>query len=207
MAAEIDFQELPLADGTVLEFGVLRPEGPGPFKTVLALPPGPQNRSMVQAILKPWADEFTANGWLVVSPVAPDGTMFFKGSEAHIPVLLDHVAAELPADDGKRWLFGISNGGVSAFRVATLYPERFRSMTVIPGVPRRIDQERLAQLAELKVNLVVGGDDTGWTTGSHETKKTLKTLGVDVLLKVYEGQGHSAFASVDWATLEGWLTR
>ncbi len=38
-------------------------------------------------------------------------------------------------EGGKGHLAGVSYGGLSAYRVITEYPDRFLSLTVLPGVP------------------------------------------------------------------------
>ena len=73
---------------------------------------------------------------MVVSPVAPNGELYFEGSERLIPGFLDYVGMWVTAEGGGIHLSGISSGGISAFRVATQHPDRFRSLTVFPGFPR-----------------------------------------------------------------------
>ena len=44
-----------------------------------------------------------------------------------------HTAATYPPEGGRFHVGGISNGGLSSFRVAVESPERFASLVVLPG--------------------------------------------------------------------------
>ncbi len=84
----ITYFEMTMADGTVLEYGVVLPNGfvdGETYPLLLAFPPGPQTRSMVVAGNGYWGAEAQARGWVVVSPVAPNETLFFQGSEQYLP--------------------------------------------------------------------------------------------------------------------------
>ena len=75
-------------DGTTLDYVTVVPAGfelgdtaPG----LLALPPGGQDLALTQSIVNGvYQTEALARGWVVVSPAAPNGELFFRGSEALI---------------------------------------------------------------------------------------------------------------------------
>jgi len=89
------------------------------YRTILAIPPGEQTKSLVDAYLN-WFDYFTKQDWVMACPVTPDGKSFFQGSERYLPYLMDHLQSELKIQDDKFYLLGVSNGGISAFRIAPL---------------------------------------------------------------------------------------
>ena len=126
-------------DGTQVPFTLVLPADfqPGDEHPILlALPPGSQGQEEVDAGLgRYWEAEALERGWVVVSPVAPGGQLFFEGSERYLPELLDSVATGVRPEGGYYHLAGISNGGLSAFKVANENPELFRSLLVLPGHP------------------------------------------------------------------------
>ena len=68
-------------DGTPLRYTIVLPTVFTPAKTypvLLAMPPGPQTEAMVEAGLNYWRLEAQKRGWIVISPIAPDGVLFFK---------------------------------------------------------------------------------------------------------------------------------
>lgn len=190
-----EYRTLTTRDGTRLRYALVLPEGFDPARTypvLLALPPGAQNEAMVESGLsRYWGRQAARRGWVVVSPVAPGGRLFFQGSEALVPELLDHLASEFHVEGGTFHLAGQSNGGLSAFRIALDDPSRFRDLVVLPGVPPGDeDFARLARLRGLRVALYVGGRDTGWRRASKRTQQRLRELGIPATLTVVAGEGH-----------------
>ncbi len=162
-----------------------------PTPAVLALPPGPQTEQMVDLAHRAYWDAAEQRGWIVVSPVAPDGRLFFDGAEVLIPTLLAEIRERFALEGDAFHLAGISNGGIAAFRVASQHPEQFCSLLAAPGLPGSDeDFEGLERLREIPVRMVVGADDARWVGRMRETETRLKELGAPVELTVLEGQGH-----------------
>ena len=176
------------------------------YRTILAIPPGAQDKSEVEPYM-PWIEHFTKRNWVMICPVAPDGKLFFQGSERFLPYLMDLMQSELKLEGGKFHLLGVSNGGISSFRVATLHPEQFHSLTVMPGWPKPADENRLDRIVHIPINFVVGGEDVRWLKKSQEFTDTLKKMGADVSLDVLPGEGHMAFRAVRFDKLEELLMR
>ena len=176
------------------------------YRVILAIPPGEQTKSVVD-VYQHWFDHFTKRGWIMVCPVTPDGKLFFQGSERYLPYLIDHLQSTLKIIGGKFYLLGVSNGGVSAFRVATLHPERFHSITVMPGWPKPADEKRLDKIVGIPINFAVGEQDDRWRKKSEEFAGTLKKLGGDVLLEIIPLEGHTASDNYSPEKLERLLLR
>jgi dipeptidyl aminopeptidase/acylaminoacyl peptidase len=189
--AQPQLRTLELPDGSALQYALWLPDdfdGAQSYPVLLALPPGPQTLDMVQAGFGYW-QAGPARGWVVVSPVAPGGRLFFQGSEVHIPALLDAVADEVEIDGIH--LSGISNGGRSAFRIARLDPDRYASLLALPGYPpEQADSDALELLTDLPVRMFVGENDTGWVERSQEAADRLLALGGNVALTVVPNEGH-----------------
>ncbi|MDP9463100.1 MAG: alpha/beta hydrolase-fold protein [Actinomycetota bacterium] len=184
------------ADGTVIDYVLLVPDGraPGqPGKVLLTFPPGGQDLELTQRIVEErWHDEALARGWVVVSPAAPSAGLFYSDESARlVPELLDVIATDFPPEGGKFDLAGVSNGGLSAFKAALSYPDRFRSLVVFPGYSQDGGNDpNLSKLADIGVSMFVGGEDAGWLDASQLTEQTLEQLGYTVELHVVAGEGH-----------------
>ncbi len=189
--AQPQLRTLELPDGGALQYALWLPDdfdGERRYPVLLALPPGPQTLAMVQAGFGYW-QAGPSRGWVVVSPVAPGGHLFFQGSEVHIPALLDAVADEVRIEGIH--LGGNSNGGRSAFRIARLDPGRYASLLALPGYPpERADSDALELLTGLPVRMFVGENDDGWVERSQEAADRLRELGGDVELTVVPNEGH-----------------
>jgi pimeloyl-ACP methyl ester carboxylesterase len=184
-----------MSDGTILTYALVLPPDFNPAKSypvLLALPPGAQTRSMVDAGLDLyWRDGAYRYGWIVVSPAAPNGTLFFRGSETLVPEFLDQIMAMYPPEGGQFHLAGISNGGLGAFRVAINNPDRFASLIGVPGFPpTNEDFAMLERLVNIPVALHVGETDTTWLAEMERTEAALAELGGMVSLTVAAGEGH-----------------
>jgi poly(3-hydroxybutyrate) depolymerase len=102
--------------------------------------------------------------------------------------LLDEVSKSVEFEGGKVHLAGVSNGGLSAYRVITEYPPGFLSLTVLPGIPP--DERAFDALGPLKgipVAAFVGAKDSESMRGSQDTKEKLDALGIANTLEVVPG--------------------
>lgn len=184
-----------VAGGTTVEFAVSVPESFDPQKAypiLLALPPGGQDKTLTgQVMSEVWVSEGRKRGWVVISPVAPGGVMFFEGAEELIPEFLRMVRVRYQPQGGRYMLAGISNGGISAFRIAGRNPELFYSLTVLPGFPiSRDDEAALGKLIAMPVTLFVGEQDNSWLKAARQTAATLTGLNGRVTLNVLSNESH-----------------
>jgi pimeloyl-ACP methyl ester carboxylesterase len=191
----LTYETLSLPGGETIEYALLLPANYNPqqdYPVLLALPPGGQNRQMVDAGLnRYWAEEAGRRGWIVVSPAAPGGQLFFQGAEKLIPEFLDDIAAQYHPQGGKFHAAGISNGGISAFRVALNEPQRVHSLLVLPSFPRgEADFQRLDELIDIPVAMFVGEHDTTWIPSMEAAAKALTDLGGMASLEIVPGEGH-----------------
>ena len=194
-AGMIAYHTLTMTDNTQVDFAVVLPENFDTTQTypiLLALSPGPQTKEMVQwGLDNYWAKEAIRRGWIVLSPVAPQGVLFFKGSEAYIPEFLTQTARLYRPEGGKYHVGGVSNGGISAFRVALNDVEQVHSITVLPGFPRSDgDKQRLETLTGIPVAMFVGEQDTSWVERMEATAQALDDQGEQVSLDIVAGEGH-----------------
>ncbi len=190
----ISYQTMTMADGTELTYAVALPNDFDQTQTypiLLALPPGPQTRDMVNwGLNNYWANQAREKGWIVLSPVAPNNKLFFQGSESLIPEFLDRTAKLYQPENGKYHLGGISNGGISSFRIAIGQPERFHSLIAAPGFPRSEDREKISVLKDIPVVMFVGEGDVSWVEQMEMAQFLLEQAGGQVSLDIVEDEGH-----------------
>jgi len=190
----VDVRTITMSDGTEITYTLILPNGfdaAQKYPVLLAMPSGGQGVELTVSLAEStYAPEALARGWVVLSPAAPDGTLFFQGSEQYIPEFLA-AHAWIQPEGGRYHLAGISNGGRSAFRVAALNPDSYASMVVFPGFPESDeDRDALPDLAGIPFAMFVGGEDPGWRERMVETRDTLESLGAEVTFDVREGEGH-----------------
>jgi pimeloyl-ACP methyl ester carboxylesterase len=146
---------------------------------------------MVDLSHRAYWDAAEQHGWIVISPVAPEGRLFFDGAEKLIPPLLEDLRERFAVEGDAFHIAGISNGGIAAFRVAENDPLLFCSILAAPGLPGNDDDfERLGALRHIPVHMVVGEGDASWVTRMRATEAELRALEVPVELVVLPDVGH-----------------
>lgn len=193
-------------DGVTIDYVTSVPDGftvGDAAPLLLAFPPGAQDLGLTRSLVSGTYDaEAQRLGWVVVSPAAPGGDLYFQGSESLIPGFLDWVETWVVPEGGAPHVVGISNGGISTFRYAAQNPERVRSMITFPGFPRSgSDKDALADLVDVPIRMYVGGDDTSWIGPAQEAADEFSGLGGDVELTIFEGEGHVMSSTRDGVLL------
>lgn len=189
-------------DGVSIDYVISTPPGftaGDEAPLLLAFPAGGQDLDLTRSLVEgTYAPEAQRLGWVVVSPAAPGGELFFQGSEQLVPGLLDWVETWVIPEGGAPHVAGISNGGISTFRYAAQNPDRVLSLSAFPGFPRsEDDQAALAQLVDVPIRLYVGGTDTNWISPAEQAANTFEALGGDVELTIFDGEGHIINATRD----------
>lgn len=162
------------------------------YPAILALPPGAQDESMVEAGLGLyWEQAARKRGWIVVSPINPDSARLFQAQSDPIAKLLDDINARFNIEGAKFHLTGVSNGGRAAFLAALDHPDRYASLTVLPGLlGTDATPQQVRALKDLPIAMFVGADDDEWTAEARRTVETLRKQGIEATLTIKEGQGH-----------------
>jgi poly(3-hydroxybutyrate) depolymerase len=193
LAAEI--KTLSLSDGTEIEYALVVP---GNFRkdraypAILAFPGGRQSiRGAGGTLDRFWEREAVKRGYIVISPAAAEGKPYFGEGALLIPEFLRHFLDAYRIAGGRFHIGGHSNGAVSAFRVASLYPEMFLAITVFAGFPEEAeDFDRLDKVKDMKVTMFVGDGDQYWKEGMIRVRERLRELGNDAYLEIVPRNGH-----------------
>lgn len=181
--------------GTSVHYKVILPANYDPAKTypgVLAFGGGRQTMDIVErSIQRNWKDEAERRGYIIVLPAAPGGDLFFEGGERIFPEFLDEILKEYHIAGGKFHIAGISNGGISAFHIASLYPRYFLSITAFPGLHPEPTDKNIQAISKLCIYMHVGEfDQLGWTEPITRQANAFKQMGLNVHSTVEKGQKH-----------------
>jgi poly(3-hydroxybutyrate) depolymerase len=190
------------AGGLGFQYRVVLPDGYDAAKTypaLLAFGGGPQTDRAVDGLLaNNLREQAEKRGWLVFAPIAPDGQLFFEEGARIFPQFLDQLLAAYHVEGGRFHVAGRSNGGLSAFHVASLYPRYFVSLTGFPGMLQFSSPAAIKAIAPLCIDMYVGGnDELGWTGPMTAQARELKAQGLKVRFFLEAGQRHGI------ATLSG----
>ena len=92
--------------------------------------------------------------------------------------------------DGKMIVAGFSNGGLSAFHIAALYPRYFTTVVGYPGLLDGPEAARLAVLKPMCVFMHVGDQDLSWMSAMLRQSDVMKKQGYKIQIAVERNQSH-----------------
>ena len=162
------------------------------YPTILAFGGGPQTMDVVERRVEPnFRDQAEKRGYIVVMPAAPDGQLFFEGGARIFPAFLQQILSTYKVESGKLFAAGASNGGISAFYVASLYPRYFRSITAFPGYLPDPSPARVDAIAGMCIHMFVGQlDELGFGTPMQQEEEFFRQRGMALTYSVEKGQPH-----------------
>lgn len=180
--------------GLTVHYKVILPNGFDPareYPVILTFPGGGQEMRIVDGRLEAnWRAEAERRSYIVVSPAAPDGHLFFEEGARAFPAFLDQILRDYKVRGGKLHVTGASNGGLSAFHIASLYPGYFLSVTGYPGMLPTVTPSAMAALKPLCIYMHVGDRDTGWLEEMRRQAEEFRRQGMHVQLTVERDQEH-----------------
>lgn len=181
-------------NGVTVHYKVVLPDGydaTREYPVILAFPPGGQDMRLVDSRLQAnWRAEAERRGYVVVSPAAPNGELFFEEGGRVFPAFIDQIFKDYKVKGGKLIVAGASNGGLSAFAIASKFPKYVRTLIGYPGLLEETTPAAIAALKPMCIYMHVGGDDTGWKTEMQSQAAELTRAGLNVTFTVEPGQPH-----------------
>jgi poly(3-hydroxybutyrate) depolymerase len=193
LAAEV-LEKTTEISGTKLDYKVVLPNGYDPAKAypaILAFGGGSQTMDMVQATLRRnWQEQAQTLGYIVILPAAPDGDLFFESGDRVFPAFIVKILSDYKIQQNKLHIAGVSNGGLSAFHIASLYPQYFWSVTGLPGFLDDPSPEHLRALSKLCIYMYAGEMDPGWLRSEQQQAAKFRSQGYTVEFNEEKGEGH-----------------
>ena len=180
--------------GMRVNYRVVLPDGYDParaYPAILAFTGGSQNERAVNTHLERfWTEQAEQRGYIVVSPAAPSGRLYFQGGDGIFPEFLDQMLNTYNIEDGKFHVAGASNGGLSAFHIAASHPQYFKSITGLPGYMPQASTARIAAIQGMCIYMHVGENDPSWLRAMESQAEQFERNGLQVRFQVDRGQGH-----------------
>jgi len=191
--AEVRSETVELA-GIELSYRVILPNDYSAdhrYPGVLAFPGGGQTLRIVDRMIeRNWRDGAESRGYIVVSPAAPTAGLFFQGGDRVFPEFLDYLLERFAIMPEQLHVAGISNGGASAFHIASLYPDYFISVTGLPGYLPYANDAKIEALASLCIYMHVGERDRDWLTTMTDQAQQLTDADASLRFWIEPNEGH-----------------
>jgi predicted esterase len=126
-----------------------------------------------------------------VVPAAPNDQLFFEGGERIFPEFLKQILTDYKIRDNKFHIAGPSNGGISAFHVASLNPGYFLSITAFPGYLWEETPAHIQAISKMCIHMFVGElDPMGWQPLMQKQAAEFRAKGMTATYTVEKGQPH-----------------
>jgi len=180
---------------TTVEYEVVLPDNydaQRSYPTILGFGGGPQTMDIVERMVeRTFRDEAEKRGYIVVVPAAPEGRLFFEEGARIFPAFLQQILSAYKVEGGKLLVAGPSNGGISAFYVASLYPRYFFSITAFPGFLPDPTRAQIDAIAGMCIHMFVGQfDELGFNTPMQQEAQVFRRRGLALTFSVENGQPH-----------------
>jgi len=180
---------------TLVSYEIVLPDGYDAhraYPAVLGFGGGPQNEQTVDRLVSgSLAPQAEKRGYLVVVPAAPGGDLFFEGGERIFPAFIERILNDYHVRGGKFHIVGPSNGGISAFYIASLYPQYFSSITAFPGYLPDPTPARIAAISHMCIHMFVGQyDELGFDKPMQQEASAFRARGLSLTYQVEPGQPH-----------------
>jgi poly(3-hydroxybutyrate) depolymerase len=179
--------------GLQVDYKVSLPPGYSPdraYPLVLLFTGGGQGLQAAQnSIAQDWQAEADRRGYVVISPAAPGGALFFQGGDEAFPAFLDMIRHDYRIAGGIH-IAGHSNGGLSAFHIAAKYPSYFSTVTGYPGLYEDVLGAPMGRLKPLCLYMHAGDQDVEWSTAMRQQMEAMRTEGYRIRFTLEKGQAH-----------------
>lgn len=193
LAAEVLVKTADIA-GTKLDYKVILPNGYDATKAypgILAFGGGSQTMQMVDATLRRnWLEQAETLGYIVILPAAPNGDLFFESGDRVFPAFIVKILGDFKILQNKLHIAGVSNGGLSAFHIASLYPQYFWSVTGLPGFLDDPSPDHMRALVKMCIYMYAGEMDPGWLRDERSEAAKFRSEGYTVEFNEEKGEGH-----------------
>ena len=119
-----------------------------------------------------------------------DAQIWDSGTKREFDALLDAVLAEFNVEGEKFHSVCWSANSAGIFRLVTDHAQRFHSITGMAGNPGGVSKSDIEALQSVKVQFVVGENDSYWQRSARDAHEKLLAGGVDSVFEIVPNGEH-----------------
>ena len=132
-----------------------------------------------------WQTDPNIPGWIIV-----DAQLWDSETAPNIELILDAVNDAYNVEGDKFHAVCWSANSAGIFRLITAHADRFHSITGMAGNPGGVSDSDIDALQPVKVQFVVGENDTYWLRSARDAYEKLVAGGVDSVFEVVPNGEH-----------------
>jgi hypothetical protein len=178
------YRELTMPSGTGVPYAVHLPDGFDSEQTYPVLI-GPGDGTEGEDPGFYWKTDPHGHGWIIV-----DARLWEPATKKNLAALLDVLTADFNVEGDKFHAVCWSANSAGIFNLVIDHAARFHSITGMAGNPGSLSEADVQSLKEVKVQFVVGENDTYWQRSARSAHETLKVGGVDSVFEIVPDGEH-----------------
>jgi len=183
-AGETLYEKLETSSGASLRYAVHLPDGFDQDKSYPVLI-GPGDGIEGQDAGFYWQSDPYTHGWVIV-----DAQLWESDTRSGLDELLDSVLERYKVEGGKFHAVCWSANSAGIFELVINHSSRFHSITGMAGNPRNLSDMDIDALQAVKVQFVVGENDSYWQKSAQKAHKQLQAGGVNSVLEIVPDAPH-----------------
>jgi len=178
------YKELATANGQSVPYAVHLPADFDPDQTYPVLV-GPGDGEEGSDAGFYWQTDPYSHGWIIV-----DAQIWDSGTKRELDSLLNAVLTEFNVEGEKFHAVCWSANSAGIFSLVTDHAQRFHSITGMAGNPGRVSNSDIEALQSVKVQFVVGENDSYWQRSARDAHEKLLAGGVDSVFEIVPNGEH-----------------
>jgi len=133
-----------------------------------------------------WKGTEDSQGWILV------GYSIYRATNRvdEIKALLDHLKSKYNVEGNKFHTTCHSANSAGIFDLVMKMPNYFAGITGMAGNPNNSNKEKLKQLKGVKVQFIVGDQDSYWMSSAKRSHQILQEIGVESSIEIIKNGQH-----------------
>ncbi len=178
------YKKLTLPSGKSTPYAVHLPDGFDASKTYPVLV-GPGDAEKGKDPGYYWQTDPYSHGWIIV-----DAHLWRAGTAKSLATLLDKLLEDYNVEGGKFHTACWSANSAGIFKLTIANADRFHSITGMAGNPRSLSKKDITALNHVKVQFVVGENDSYWRKSAQSSYEKLKAGGIETTIEIVPNGEH-----------------
>lgn len=172
-------------NGKNLNYTILLPLGFDSSKTYPVMI-GPSDTKSASDQSFYWKGTTDSQGWILI------GYKIYNATDAidEIKALLNHLKSKYNVEGKKFHTVCFSANSASIFDLVMEMPDYFHGITGMAGNPNNNNKEKMKQLKGVKVQFIVGDQDTYWMSSAKRSHQLLLDIGVESTIEIIKNGQH-----------------
>ncbi|AXT20423.1 hypothetical protein D7030_04695 [Flavobacteriaceae bacterium AU392] len=133
-----------------------------------------------------WRGTTDSQGWILVGYSVYNATNRIN----EVKALFEHLKSKYNVEGNKFHTTCHSANSAGIFDLVMEMPEYFAGITGMAGNPNNNNPEKMKQLKGVKVQFIVGDQDTYWMSSAKKSHQILKNFGIESSIEIIKNGKH-----------------